>query len=138
MLIDCLLLAALGAARPPLMPGGAAPVARVDGASSAATEKGAVPLFASDRPRKGVRPLFLEQGAAQPPKPGKAPKKKKTKKVPKENQPAPDEPVDVNVPDPGRGVRFTWKQHPSLRVGSVLRVDPGITGASTNPMDTAN
>ena len=105
------------------MPGGAAPVARVDGASSAATEKGAVPLFASDRPRKGVRPLFLEQGAAQPPKPGKAPKKKKTKKVPKENQPAPDEPVDVNVPDPGRGVRFTWKQHPSLRVGSVLRVD---------------
>jgi phosphate-selective porin OprO/OprP len=49
--------------------------------------------------------------------------KKKKKKVPKETEPAPDEPVDVNAPDPGRGVRFTWKQHPSMRVGSVFRLD---------------
>ena len=60
------------------------------------------------------------QTAAQPPEPAKP---QTTQKVPKETQPAPDEPVDVNAPDPGRGVRFTWKQHPSLRVGSVFRLD---------------
>jgi phosphate-selective porin OprO/OprP len=48
---------------------------------------------------------------------------KKKKKVPKETEPAPDAPVDVNAADPGKGVRFTWKQHPSFRVGSVFRLD---------------
>ena len=85
-------------------------------------EKGVVPLFAGDSPRKGVRPLFGVPGAAQPPSERNAPKKKK-RKVPKETQPAPDEPVDVDAPDPQGGVRFTWKQHPSFRVGSVFRVD---------------
>jgi phosphate-selective porin OprO and OprP len=109
VLIDCLLLAILGAG-PLLMSGGAAAVARAGCPSCAATEQGVVPLFG-------------EQTAAQTPNAGNVPKKLKKKKIPKETGPAPDEPVDVNAPDPGRGVRFTWKQHPSLRVGSVLRVD---------------
>ena len=74
----------------------------------------------------GVRLLFQEQAAAQPPPPAKAPtpkKKAKKKKVPKETEPSPDAPVDVDAPDPGRGLRFTWKQHPSLRYGSIFRVD---------------
>ena len=58
--------------------------------------------------------------AAQPPEPAKP---ETTQKLPKETEPAPDQPIDVNAPDTGRGVRFTWRQHPSLRVGSVFRVD---------------
>jgi phosphate-selective porin OprO/OprP len=60
------------------------------------------------------------QTAAQPAEPAKP---ATTQKLPKETDPAPDEPLDVNAPDPGRGVRFTWRQHPSLRVGSVFRAD---------------
>jgi phosphate-selective porin OprO/OprP len=61
--------------------------------------------------------------AAQTPTAARPQKKQKKKKVPKETEAAPDAPVDIGAPDPGRGVRFTWKQHPSLRVGSIFRVD---------------
>ena len=57
------------------------------------------------------------------PKPQKA-KKPKKKKV---DKPAPDETVDpADEPQedtPKGGVRFTWKQHPSIRFGSVFRID---------------
>jgi len=38
--------------------------------------------------------------------------------------PAPDEPVDPDAVEAGgSGWRFSWKQHPSLRYGSVFRLD---------------
>jgi phosphate-selective porin len=68
-----------------------------------------------------------------PPAQAKTPKKakdpnqpKKKKKAPNPDKPAPDEPVDPDAVDtapPGGGVRFVWKQHPSVRFGSVLRLD---------------
>src|SRR3954470_11284056 len=61
---------------------------------------------------------------AKAPKPAKAAKKPKKKKVPKETDPAPDEVVDQDAIDSkGSGLRFTWKQHPSIRYGNVFRVD---------------
>src|SRR6185436_18233479 len=57
----------------------------------------------------------------------KQPKKPKKPKKPKSDVPSPDEEVDPDAPDPGgdtgKGFRFVWKQHPSLRFGSVGRVD---------------
>jgi phosphate-selective porin OprO/OprP len=50
-------------------------------------------------------------------------KKPKKKKVARETEAAPDEPIDPEVPEPGTGLRTEWKQHPSLRFGDVLRVD---------------
>jgi phosphate-selective porin OprO/OprP len=55
-------------------------------------------------------------------KPPKAKKPKKPKK-PKSDVPAPDEPVNPDEPEGGKGARVTWKQHPSLRLGSVFRMD---------------
>jgi phosphate-selective porin OprO/OprP len=58
-------------------------------------------------------------------KPQKAQKAKKPKKK-KVDKPAPDETIDQadEPPDtPKGGIRFTWKQHPSIRFGSVFRVD---------------
>jgi len=53
----------------------------------------------------------------------KAPKQKKPKKA-KSDVPAPDEPVDPDAVEAGgSGWRFSWKQHPSLRYGSVFRLD---------------
>jgi len=63
-----------------------------------------------------------ERGAqAKPPKT----KKPKKAKKPKGDVPAPDEPVNPDEPDEtgGKGARATWKQHPSLRFGSVFRLD---------------
>jgi phosphate-selective porin OprO/OprP len=55
-------------------------------------------------------------------KPPKAKKPKKPKK-PKSDVPAPDEPVNPEEPEGGKGARVSWKQHPSLRLGSVFRMD---------------
>jgi phosphate-selective porin OprO and OprP len=52
-----------------------------------------------------------------------AKQKKKKKKAPRETDPAPDEQVDPESIEKGGGVRFVWKQHPSLRFGDVARVD---------------
>ncbi|PYR64042.1 MAG: hypothetical protein DMF91_01570, partial [Acidobacteria bacterium] len=53
----------------------------------------------------------------------KDPQKPKKKKKAKSDTPSPDEPIDPDAPEPAGGVRFVWKQHPSLRFGSVFRVD---------------
>jgi phosphate-selective porin len=60
---------------------------------------------------------------AKPQKARKSEQKKKKKK--KVDKPAPDETVDqADEPDaPKGGIRFTWKQHPSIRFGSVFRID---------------
>lgn len=70
------------------------------------------------------------QAAAAQEKPPKKPKDpakpKKKKKTANPDRPAPDEPVDPDAADtatPPGGVRFVWKQHPSVRFGSVLRLD---------------
>ena len=55
----------------------------------------------------------------------KDPAKPKKPKKAKSDVPAPDEPVDpdaVEAPS-GKGWRFSWKQHPSLRYGSIFRID---------------
>ena len=54
----------------------------------------------------------------------KPPKAKKAKK-PKSDVPAPDEPVDPETTEGGKGFRASWKQHPSIRYGSVFRLDVG-------------
>src|SRR5262249_23423060 len=62
--------------------------------------------------------------AAQDAAPPKA-KKPKKKKTPKETEPAPDEPAPEGgdgVDTPG-GIRFVWKQHPSIRFGDAVRLD---------------
>ena len=84
-----------------------------------------------------------DQPTAEATKPGKKaksrdqskpndPAKPKKQKKPKSNVPAPDElidpdgPIDPNVVeqgDAGGGWRFSWKQHPSVRYGSVFRLD---------------
>jgi phosphate-selective porin OprO and OprP len=83
-----------------------------------------------------------DQPTAEASKPGKKANQKdqskpkdrakpKKQKKPKSNVPAPDEPlnpdepVDPNVVEPsgGGGWRFSWKQHPSVRYGSVFRLD---------------
>jgi phosphate-selective porin OprO/OprP len=61
--------------------------------------------------------------AEKKPSQAKKPKVKKAKKVAKETDPAPDEPVDPEAADTGRGLRLSWKQHPSLRYGSIFRAD---------------
>jgi phosphate-selective porin OprO and OprP len=57
---------------------------------------------------------------AQKPKTEKKPKKKKAAA---DEAAAPDEPIDPDAVDTGHGLRFSWKQHPSLRAGSVFRLD---------------
>ena len=57
----------------------------------------------------------------------KAEKKPRKAKAPKVAKPAPDELVDPDAPDTGAdiggGLRFVWKQHPSLRFGKIARAD---------------
>jgi phosphate-selective porin OprO/OprP len=76
---------------------------------------GVTAVAQADQPSTAKKPK-----AAKTPKAEKKPKKKK---VAKESHPAPDEPIDAQEPDAGRGWRTSWKQHPSLRYGSVFRVD---------------
>ena len=76
-----------------------------------------------------------DQPTAEATKPGKNAKPKdqskpKKQKKPKSNVPAPDEPInpeeqiEPTVAEPsGGGWRFSWKQHPSIRYGSVFRLD---------------
>ena len=54
----------------------------------------------------------------------KDPAKPKKPKKAKSDVPAPDEPRDPDaVETGGSGWRFSWKQHPSLRYGSIFRID---------------
>jgi hypothetical protein len=61
--------------------------------------------------------------AAQAAKPVVQEKKPKKKKVANESEPSPDEPVDPEADAAGRGLKFSWKQHPSMRIGDVFRID---------------
>lgn len=76
-----------------------------------------------------TRPVRLFESAAPGAGQGasaKKPKQPKKPKKPKSDVPAPDEKVDPGAPDgveTGKGFRFVWKQHPSLRFGSVARID---------------
>ena len=101
MLIELILFTTLGAPR------------------DAVTARAALAGRASAEPA-GARATV--QPPAKPAKPAKA-KKAKKKKVPKETDAAPDAPAAADPADTGKGVRFTWKQHPSFRVGSVFRLD---------------
>jgi len=58
-------------------------------------------------------------GTAEPAKQKEAKKAKK----PKADVPSPDEPVDPDAVEPGKGFRASWKQHPSIRAGNVFRMD---------------
>jgi phosphate-selective porin OprO and OprP len=69
----------------------------------------------TDKPKKADK----KDAQAQPPKAKKAKKAKK----PKSDVPAPDEPVNPEEAEGGKGARVSWKQHPSLRFGSVFRMD---------------
>jgi phosphate-selective porin OprO and OprP len=51
------------------------------------------------------------------------PKAKKTKKTPKDGEVSPDDPIDPQADSGGRGWRFSWKQHPSVRYGDWFRLD---------------
>ncbi len=112
-----------------------------------------VGFFGADAARVAVDPPAvsapasvpaLEQGAAgqaptgqQPPaakkpkkeKPPKGQKKPKKEKATPDETPAPDEDVDPDAPVTPQpagakgGVQFSWKQHPSLRFGSIFRLD---------------
>lgn len=59
----------------------------------------------------------------------KAEKQSKKKKAPADEPPPPDEDVDPEAPvepEPAgtkRGAELSWKQHPSLRFGSIFRLD---------------
>ena len=50
-------------------------------------------------------------------------KKAKKKKVAKETEASPDEPTDPEADPEKTGVRFEWKQHPSMRIGDLFRID---------------
>ena len=66
------------------------------------------------------------QTPAPPRKPKKAAKEKKPKKkAAVDAPPSPDEDEDPDAADiePGVGPRLSWRQHPSLRFGSVFRAD---------------
>jgi phosphate-selective porin OprO and OprP len=74
----------------------------------------------ADPPPGAAPPAESPQATAKQPKA----KKLKKKKTPKEVEPAPDEPTPDSEPiERAGGVRFTWKQHPSLRFGDAVRVD---------------
>jgi len=98
VLIEIVLAALLGAAQPP-----------ADASAAVAPPQDAA---AAPKPKK-----------AKDEKQPKAAKKPKKRKVPKETDPAPDEPIDPATVEPGSGVRFTWKQHPSIRFGDAVRMD---------------
>jgi hypothetical protein len=56
-------------------------------------------------------------------KKAKPEKKPKKKKVAKQTDPSPDEPIDPDAVETGRGWRSSWKQHPSLRYSNIFRID---------------
>jgi phosphate-selective porin len=82
-------------------------------------------LLLAPSPAAADRVVAIDDAPQAGAKPQKAKKAKKPKKK-KVDKPAPDEtvdPADEPVDTPKGGVRFTWKQHPSIRFGSVFRID---------------
>jgi len=73
---------------------------------------------ASEKTKKAKAAKPKDQAKTKDPAKPKKPKKAKS------DVPAPDEPVDPDaVETGGGGWRFSWKQHPSLRYGSIFRMD---------------
>jgi phosphate-selective porin OprO/OprP len=74
---------------------------------------------AGEKPKKTKAAKPKDQSKAKNPSKVKKPKKAAA------DVPAPDEPVDPDaiVERGERGWRFSWKQHPSLRYGSIFRMD---------------
>jgi phosphate-selective porin OprO/OprP len=95
-------------------------VSALFGASGPSRRSGDVTRFEPAASQAAGAKAPAEQNKARP---EKKPKVKKPKKIVRESEPAPDEPVDPDAPDTGRGLRVSWKQHPSLRYGSVFRID---------------
>src|SRR3954471_7426955 len=83
--------------------------------------------FVADQTDKADKPKKADKDTAQDKTPkGNKPKKAKKSKKPKSDVPAPDEKVDPDAVDSGgSGWRASWKQHPSIRYGSVFRLDGG-------------
>ena len=75
-------------------------------------------------PSASERPVLSVSQGPSPPTDAKPQKPKKKKKAPVDTL-APDEKEDPDhaVDTGGRGLRLVWKQHPSIRYGSVFRVD---------------
>jgi len=56
-------------------------------------------------------------------KKSKAQKKADRNKLAKDEEPAPDEPIDPGADRPNTGWQLEWKQHPSMRYGDLFRLD---------------
>jgi hypothetical protein len=56
-------------------------------------------------------------------KQAKKDKKARKNKVAKDEEPSPDEPIVPEAGSSGRGLTFSWKQHPSVRYGDLFRLD---------------
>jgi phosphate-selective porin len=92
---------------------------------------GGQPAAQSEPSQKKKDAAAKNESTAKADKPAKAKKAKKAKKN-TSNVPAPDESTDDGqiVPEtaapPRRGTEFSWKKHPSFRVGKAFRLD--VTG----------
>ena len=64
-----------------------------------------------------------EDDQDQPDKKETKEKKPKKKKVAVQTEPSPDEPFDPDASGTSSGVHFSWQQHPSMRIGSIFRID---------------
>jgi phosphate-selective porin OprO and OprP len=100
---------------------GAAPLQ--DGVTPPAVTAPAVTTPAVTEP--AVTAQAAAAAAQDPAEPKQKKAKKKKKKTPKETELAPDEapPEGGDAVDEPGGVRFVWKQHPSIRFGEAVRVD---------------
>ena len=86
----------------------------------------AAPSFAQKAAAIAQEPQVPAEKKAKTDKKEQKPKKvKKAKKnkVAADEEPSPDEPIDPQADAPGRGLKFSWKQHPSMRYGDVFRLD---------------
>ena len=89
-------------------------------------------LIGASEPRPGTAiAVSYEQGSGQGKKvkkdkadrAAKPAKKAKKKKAATEGEVSPDEPVNPETDAGGRGWKFSWKQHPSMRYGGWFRLD---------------
>jgi hypothetical protein len=113
VLIAVYLGALRGASTPRPMP---APVASFTQAASLSSD---LQGPAADKKLKNDKKEKKDRAA----KPAQQERKPKKKKVAKESEPSPDAPVDPEADAAGRGLEFSWKQHPSMRYGDVFRLD---------------
>ena len=82
-----------------------------------------VPCFEQSPAALVQEPQAPAEKKAKSEKKPKKVKKAKKNKVAADEEPSPDEPVDPQADAPGGGLKFSWKQHPSMRYGDVFRLD---------------